>query len=287
MTPPCLLDIDPAAYHRDPCPTPSLSASIAKELLACSPFHAWLKHPRFGNVRSEATKEMDRGTILHALVLGTHCPVTSIAADNYRTKAAQDARDAAYEAGQVPVLAREYDAMLRVADAILVGLKSEGIALAGKSEQAIVWEEETLAGRILCRGMIDHLILTDTAGDVLDLKTCDSADPRRLGRKCTEFGYDVQHAAYLSALEQLRPDLAGRINWRWVFIEELPAGSPKRVILTIAEPSGTMRELGRARWSRACELWAKCLKDNRWPGYVSYPVFLEAPEYVMKEELGL
>ncbi len=283
---PCLKEMSAAEYHADPCPTPSLSASVATAILTRSPYHAWLRHPKLGGVSLEPTREMGRGTIIHALVLGTPCPVETIAADNYRTKAAQEQRDAAAAAGRVPLLAREYDEALATADAVLVALREQGVVLAGISEQAAFWREETPSGPVLCRGLLDHTVLTDAGGVIYDLKTGATADPRHLGRKCLDYGYDVQAAAYTSALEQVRPDLAGRVEWRWLFVEELPAGSPRRVLLTVARPSGLMREHGRARWARACVTWAACLRDDHWPGYATEPVAIDPPAWAAAEELG-
>ena len=57
-------------YHADPCPEPSLSASLIKTLLARSPLHAWHEHPRLNpNVVKEERKEYDRGSAAHALLL--------------------------------------------------------------------------------------------------------------------------------------------------------------------------------------------------------------------------
>jgi hypothetical protein len=282
---PALLEIPAAEYHADPCPRPSFSHSVAKALLSQSPYHAWLRHPKLGGVAEAPTREMDRGTILHAMVLGTKVPVVVIDADNYRTKAAQEKRDSAHAAGLVPVLSREYDGLVGLADATTAALREQGVELSGISERAILWEEETAAGPVLCRGMIDHLILTADSGAILDLKFGESADPKKLGRKCIDLGYDVQFAAYTSALQKLRPDLAGRGRWLWLFVEELPEGSPKRVIVTVAQPGGMLREHGQARWRRACETWGRCLAENDWPGYAREVVRLEAPEWAMKEVL--
>jgi hypothetical protein len=43
------LDVSTAEYHADPCAQPSLSASIARELIHKSPLHAWQVHPKLGN----------------------------------------------------------------------------------------------------------------------------------------------------------------------------------------------------------------------------------------------
>ena len=70
MDPGVYYDLPEHEYHSDPCDSPSLSASIAQTIVLESPAHAWLQHPRFGGKQIEPTKEMDRGTLVHALLLG-------------------------------------------------------------------------------------------------------------------------------------------------------------------------------------------------------------------------
>jgi hypothetical protein len=56
-------------YLADPCPEPSLNASIAEILLRQSPLHARDAHPRFTHVRREHSDAFDLGMAVHALVL--------------------------------------------------------------------------------------------------------------------------------------------------------------------------------------------------------------------------
>jgi len=282
---PRLLDLDATAYHADGIDSdrPSLSASVASTLIRQSPFHAWLKHPRLGNTPREASSEMERGTIIHGLVFGTlgGDDYETIDADNFRTKAAQEQRDAARDRGAVPVLAREMETYRRVAEAIGHKLREAGIDLNGVSEKVAAWEEASQFGPVLCRGMIDHLIIGNDGATIYDLKNCRNAHPESCVRHVLEYGYEIQRAAYVSAVEKLRPDLAGRVRFVWLFVEELPG---YRVVLTVAEASGTLRELGESRWARAVETWAKCLRMNEWPAYGS--ARLEAPDWALKQEEG-
>jgi hypothetical protein len=61
--------VTPEEYHKD-LDGPTLSQSTAHTLIARSPYHAWLYHPRLGGKQREATKEMDLGAIVHELLLG-------------------------------------------------------------------------------------------------------------------------------------------------------------------------------------------------------------------------
>lgn len=278
-------DVSEADYHADEIgsPRPSLSASVAHTLIAKSPLHAWMRHPKLGNAPREQSTEMDRGTRIHALVLGTPLQLSVITADNYRTKAAQEQRDAAYANGLMPILARELDAEREIARCITEQLKSCGIAFAGSRETVAVWEEPSGRGPVSCRGKLDHVC----PPAIDDLKTCRSAHPDKLARHVTEYGYHIQAAAYCSALASIHPEAAGRIRFRWIFAEILdePAAKGPRAIVTVARPSGAMMELGAALWRRAVETWAACLEEDRWPGYAESEAALDPPSWAMDKLL--
>ncbi len=285
MNPPCFIDdMDEQVYHADPCQTPSLSASIATKIVTQSPLHGYMAHPKLGNYREDASPEMDVGTMIHASLLGQTLNVTLIDAKDFRTNAAKQSRDDALEAGSIPVLAHKYEDLLIVSKEIGPALTDKNIDLTGKSERVAIWQEETPSGLILCRGMMDHTILEETPRPIVyDLKTCHSAHPEAVRKHITAYGYDIQRAAYLSAIEKIYPDLAGRVLYQWVFIEILPPEAPKRVIITVAEASGSMRELGERRWQTACNTWAYCLKTDHWPDYSSVVLQVEARNWELEQ----
>jgi hypothetical protein len=198
-------------------------------------------------------------------------------APDWRTKAAKEERDAATAAGRLPVLAHEYAEAQRIVDAIRDQMDGFGIALKGVSEQAIVWEEASALGPVLCKGLLDHLILA--TGGIIDLKTTRNAHPRECARSAISYGYDLQAAAYSSALEHLRPDLAGRIDFIFLFVEMEPP-----YMLVPARLDDSMRELGERRWRRAIEAWARCLQDEHWPAYAEEPVLLKALGWALRQE---
>jgi hypothetical protein len=89
--------IEPNDFEVTPTETPRLSPSVASILLRRSPLHAWHYHRLLGGVRREPTASMENGTLLHHLVLvgGDSDKLAIIDAENFRTKAAQELRDAA------------------------------------------------------------------------------------------------------------------------------------------------------------------------------------------------
>jgi hypothetical protein len=267
-------------YHADPCPEPSLSSSIAHALTAQSPRHAFLRHPRLGGLPRKATKPMNRGTLCHALLLGQGRDVVVLEAADYKTKDAQRERDEAVAAGKTPVLADEYGEAGIAVNSIRDQLLNDfGITLDGESELAMFWHELADDGtRVPCRAMLDHW--NEARGRGLDLKISRSAHPRACMLHMLEYGYDLQWAAYTSGLGKVFPKLQGRLEFLYLFAE----GEPPYCV-TPCEPAGTMRQVGESRWRRAINLWARCMRENKWPAYVTDVARLEAPPWALEREM--
>lgn len=259
-------------YHLDPCPSPSLSASLAKVLVARSPAHAWYLHPRGGGGKVEPTEAMDRGTLLDSLLLGGDTEICPIPHDDYRTNAAKQLRDHAIAHGKLPIIASKLGAAQEKADAIRAELAKRGIVFDGLNQQTIVWTEQTAAGSIFCRGRLDHF--KPEIATFYDLKCVEDASPRAVARKMVDFGHHIQHRAYTRGLEQILPQLAGRIRGIYVYVEPEPPFE-----CTIAHPSGAMRALGEFDWTRAAEKWGVGVHTGIWEGYAAGEVEIEPQPY--------
>ena len=127
-----------------------------------------------------------------------------------------------------------------------------------------------------------HLIINSRQNTIYDVKTIRSADPQSCSRHAYEYGYDIQAAAYRSAVSKLHPKLAGAIDFIFLFVEVEPpyAVHPCR-------PDGTLRELGERRWQRAVDLWSRCITSDTWPGYSQGISTLSAPLWALAQEEGL
>src|SRR5689334_7736250 len=123
MTKATLLDISPDEYHS----RPGLSASIATTLIARSPLHAYTAHPCFGGKGKVATKEMDRGAVVHRLSLGRGKDFAIIDVDDWRTKDARQQRDDARAQGLVPIKRGDFQAALEIAQQVSEQLGARGI----------------------------------------------------------------------------------------------------------------------------------------------------------------
>lgn len=263
--------IDHRRYHGEPCEIPALTQSIARVLLERSPLHAWQAHPALGGLAAppcDPTPQQERGTAIHALLLGSGPTLRPIAAENYRGKAAQQQRDEARLLGEVPVLEAD------LADYQALVARLPPLPAPAERELTAVWHSYD---GVLCRARLD--LWHPGSLTIYDPKTCEDATRAASGASIVRDGRDIQAANNIEAVETLRPELAGRVRFKWLFIEVDPP------FATIeAEPSGELLELGRRRWSRAVAKWGECLRADEWPGYES-PRRIEAPGWALSQDL--
>lgn len=288
LPPARILDCTAEEYHKDPCDTPSLSSSTAKVMMADSPMHAWARHPKFGDgdtddedaaAEDEPTVAKDNGTMIHRLLLNKGADIVVVEANDFKTKAAREARDEAKAAGKLPIILHKYESMLVTVEHLRRRLRDEGYELTGESEVPIEWFERGVNGPVRCRSMLDHVFFND--GVIYDLKTARSANPKNVGRKWIEMGYDIQAVCYPRALQALRPEFTGRIKMEFLFVEIKPPYA-----VTTGTPSASLVEVGKLRWGNAVRIWEDCLAKNAWPSYVSGRTVFEAPNYQIVEHLG-
>ena len=261
-------------------PGETLSQSTAKVLLQKSPHHAWAQHPRYGGHPRKVSVSMKLGSIIDELLTNDGRRLMVIAHDDYRKADAKAARDAAIGVGLIPVKQNEYADMQDMAERARKNLLFHGVDLEpSKKQVCILWDELASNGnKVQCKALIDFLY----PGLIRDLKATESCAPgRQLDAKCIRFGYPIQAAAYLSALEHVYPDDAGRIRFENVWIED---DWPHEVL--ISEMSGEALQYGRVMWQRAVDIWEECTRTNRWPGYQqrgSAPYRVELPSWASEE----
>lgn len=272
-----LLELSSADYFADKVEkSPTLSYSTAATLITQSPMHAHLEHPRLGGRAREQTASMATGTIIHALLLEDDPSkvIRELPFDDFRKKAAQDQRDEAIAAGVTPLTTQRYAELSGAAAAIRGRLAKLGVALTGKREVGVAWSE----GGVLCRGRLDHL--EPTTGQIDELKTTTVAPPEAIMRRIVDRGYDIQFAAYSSAVSKLLPELAGRVKFRFLFCETEPPYAVTPIVF-----GGMFREFGNRRWGRAVRSWARCLREGHWPGYAEESLSLEPLPWQFEREM--
>lgn len=262
-------------YHADPSERPSLSSHCAVTLIRRSPAHAHLNHPRFGGVVGESTAEQDAGSIIHDMLLGGGQEVVRIDAPDFKTKKAQQERDAARDAGKIPIIAHKYEVLMVTVVEMRKALPVDFSQ--ARCELTAIWESNGCP----CRARVDSLFaLEGDTWKVYDIKTCDDAARASTSSNIFSMGYHVQAAANLEAIETLIPGAAGRVEFVDLFIEREPPFGVVEV-----DFAGDFRELGARQWNRAKALWAACLASNKWPGYESKKT-VSAPAWALGEEMS-
>jgi hypothetical protein len=280
-----IIDCTPDEYHR----LPQFSASIAKTLISRSAevardaYERRLEAIAAEDESDEADKEkqdrLDRGNVLHALVLGKGKRVDVIPADllakngAISTTAAKAFCESSRRTGRVPVKPAKMEVYEAIATQIRRRIAEADHDLCGVSELAIAWTEETPHGPVDCKGMLDHVVMWGLSDDdrrrgvvpgaiIYDLKICDDASPAQCERTAERLHYALQAAAYVRALTALHPVLGGRVEFKFLFVE------PRRPY-AIWDPrtGGGFAEVGLRRWLRAVHGWGAGLATGRWADY--------------------
>ncbi|MGU3540035.1 PD-(D/E)XK nuclease family protein [Methylobacterium sp. A54F] len=278
---PGLYQMPAAAYHADPSPEPSLSASTARMLVEQSAEHAWIAHPRLGcalETRDEPTRPKEIGTAAHKLILGRGAEIVLIDADDYRTGAAKAERAQAYADGHCPLLQPDGEKADAIADQVVERLARipgcEGFATAPSEVVAVKRDRSGAWLRIMMDRFEDH----GTHAVIWDLKTGDTAAaPQGLGRRVEGMAMEVQAALYVRVVETLLPRLAGRVTFRWVFVENAFPHA-----LSVAEIDAAGLHVGGRKVAAAIHRWNACRAADRWPGYPEAIVRVDYPEWASK-----
>lgn len=252
-------DIPADVYHADPVEGGSLSSSGARKLL---PPHC---PARFAYERAHPpapTKTFDIGHAAHKLVLGVGPELVRIDADEWRTDKVKAQVAEVRQAGGVPLKPAEYDTVHAMAAAI----RDHPFAAAlfdpdtGQAERSLIWIDQP-AG-VWRRALLDWMPGYESGRRTIyaDYKSCRSASPEHLRKAIDEYGYNCQAAWYLDGVEAL--GLADSAAFVFVCQEKDPP-----YLVTVAEPDALSMHLARDLNRRAIDLYAKCVAEDRWPGY--------------------
>lgn len=258
-------DFPEAAYFGDPCPTPSLTQSVAKVLIERSPAHARLEHPRLAAaaIEDDAAEKYDAakaiGNAAHKLILGRGRQIAVGDFDSFRSKDAKTWRAEQEAAGKLIVLAHHMaraEELAKAAPAQLAAASHERAFAGGQAEVMLAWKE----GNLWFRSLVDWMGDTQT---IYDVKTSGmSVAPHVIAERPSTDGWDIQAAMIERGLDVLDPAGAGRRKFHFVAIENEPPYA-----LTVVRISEGDLTLGRKKLAYAIDLWSRCLAANAWPAY--------------------
>lgn len=267
------LDMPEDVYHADPVPGGSLSSSGARRLLDCP---ALFQHERLHGRPPRDT--FDFGHAAHRLMLGAGNDLAVIDADDWRTKAAKEARDAARAEGLVPILAADHAR----AQVMAAAVREHPIASLlidherGRPEVSLFWPDPRTD--VMCRARIDWLPDPIDGRRLIatDYKTAATAAPDALGRSAASYGYHQQAAWYLAGLREcgISDDAA------FVFVAQ---EKTEPFLVTVYELDSQALRIGADLNARALALYADCASTDTWPGYSDDVVTVSLPGWAVRQ----
>ena len=264
-------EVDPRDYHADPCPTPSLSNSIACTIIEHSLEHAWCEHPRLNPMfeRDEA-KKFDVGNAAHILFLGRGKRFAVLDHENYTTKAARLERDEAIALGRSPVLAEQHARASHMAEVAKVELANypdeDGVPMIADFQHGVA--EVMLCARdgdTWFRTLIDWWPQSQRI--IYDYKTTGmSIAPGELDRMMWGGGWHIQAAFHELLLDLLDPTNAGRRKHRFVVQETF-----EPFAVQVAQIPEDAMTIGRKQVAAAVRKWRQAMSvgvhREAWQGY--------------------
>lgn len=265
-------DVAPADYFADPCPSPSLTQSLAKVLIKQSATHARLEHPRLcpptPDDEDEPVEKYDAtkaiGNAAHAVMIGRSRDIAEGEFPNWMSKLAKEFKKDMTADGKLVILSKHLARARMLVKASSFQLEAAGHTeafRAGHGEVVLVWRE----GDIWFRSMVDWMVNTTR---LYDLKTSAmSCAPHDVIDRPSMEGWDIQAAMHERGLDVLDPDNAGRRQHYYIAVENYPPYG--MTPLRISEADLTM---GRKKLDYAAEVWRHCIENDDWPCYSSETV---------------
>ncbi|WP_457663962.1 PD-(D/E)XK nuclease-like domain-containing protein [Sinorhizobium medicae] len=288
---PGLYRMSEASYHADPCPTPSISRSIAEKLIIQSPRHAFAAHPRLTKQDEEEesnSRTRDIGSAAHALLLRQPTEIAVLNYDDFKKKAAKQDRDEAQERGAIPLLVKDYETalgMFETAKRELADNEHAAIrALANPVDDEVTFNEVTAVWKDRCgdhwaRARMDRISVMADRITIIDYKTTElSAAPTQVNRAIFNNNYHFQDGFYRRGTRQLFPEIdrhEKKLSFLFIVQEQF---APFEITVTEIDNAG--RVIGEKMVSDAFMLWRKCMTENWWPGYPKGTARAEMPPYV-------
>jgi hypothetical protein len=240
-------DMPEADYHGH---KGSLSHSGLKTLLRYSPAEY-----RWQQAQKTYKATFEFGSAAHKLVLGVGDPIEVIKADDWRTTAAKEARDAARAAGSVPLLEKDWRVVRDMADSLSGHTLAMQMLSEGRPEvSAFAVDEET---GVLRRSRFDWL----GTSLAVDYKTCVDERPKVLGGRygtVRKYGYDTQAAFY----SDVAADLGHPLD-EFAFIFQRKT-EPYPVAVVTLTPASLDRARDEIR--EGLRMFRDCTESGIWPG---------------------
>lgn len=272
---PGLVQMPMAEYLADPCPTPSLSAGIAHTLITQSALHAKWAHPKLSpSYKQEEDGRFDIGTAAHSLILEGVDKVAVCEFDDWRSKAARQAREDARRNGFTPLLTKHYEAvkaMVLAAANYMASCELKAAFAQATPELTCLWQE----GDLWMRARPD---LTSADRKVIvNYKTTEIAEPESFARRMIGLGYDLSAVFYERGMKAIGYPV------EQFFLAQEVTPPYACALVGLSDP---MREIANGKLDYALTLWAHCMKTDQWSAYPSTVYYAEPKAYELDKWAG-
>ena len=259
-------------YHADPCIRPSLSRGVCMDLLFQSCARAAYNHPRLNpDYVPENNQKFSIGSAAHSLFLEGIDIACIVTADDWKTKAAKEARDQAWADGKVPLLEKEFEIVMEMVRSAVCGLSGSELNIEmgvtpGESELSYFWEEDGTWFRTRPDWVSKDRRIC------LDFKTTSvSANPAEISGKILNMGYDTQDSLYSRGIKAVD---GVDTKFVFMFIE-----TEKPYLCSFVSLPPAFKDIGRRKVSHAVGLWKQCMTTGQWPGYPSKVCYPDVPPW--------
>lgn len=248
--------------------TPSLNGTLAKVMIDACAAKVAHQHPRLNPPWPgiKATKAMTLGSVAHTLLLGRGKEFTVLPFPARNAKGAK-AAIAEVDPDKLIILAHEHQAacgMVTAAHKALLEIDRHAFdSEYGYTEMCLYAHDPSGAWT---RALVDWYGDRHPSGvQCWDYKTIEgSANPDTLHWHVNRQGFAIQAAFQERILAVLKPDLRGKVRFRFLVQEQEPPH-----LCSVVEPDPGAMLLAHKACAVAIGMWQRCLTTNTWPGYPS------------------
>lgn len=235
----------------------ALSSSWCIDAMTQCPAYA---HHRSLNKES-SNAAMSMGTAFHTALMEPDKWVESVSVlehEDYRSKAAKEARDAAIEAGRLPLKKSEAIEVLAMVQAVRFNPDAAALLKIPAMIEATFFADN-------CKARPD--LLAEDGSFILDVKTCPDANPRAFERHAADQRYFMQAAFHRGVVAKI----IGKKPRRHFFLA-VERSAP--YLSSVCELDQKAIEQGEWLCDKAAKEWLKGRETGFYAGYKQSPISL-------------
>lgn len=219
-------------------------------------------------------KHFTLGSAVHSYLLEGGKTVVHVEVDNWKTKAAQEKRDAALAEGKYPLNNAENAQALAMAESLRTHPTVAKHLAAGHTEVAITGVDPTTW--LPMKARLD--ILDVEARVIVDPKTSATMSPGEFGTHAWRHGYHMAAAHYIEmAAQATDTDPA-----EWTFLFAVVEKS-EPYLRFVTELDADSLELGRRERQRGIAYYRECEITDKWPGYTTDVMTTTLPKWAFDQ----